>query len=94
MKRYHPIIIVFWIGLSLFLMVHSYKLGLGRLRDPGPGLMPFIIGVLMFVPSAYLLIAELLKSDVKGKTVGRAGKNKSQEDMPCDNTAHHLWITS
>lgn len=60
MKKYHMIIIVVWIGLSLFLMVGSYKLGLGKLHKPGTGLMPFLIGVFLFLLSIWLLIADLL----------------------------------
>lgn len=53
------ILIVAWLGLSLFLMVFSYKLGLGRLSSPGSGLMPFLIGAFLFLLSLYDLISNL-----------------------------------
>jgi putative tricarboxylic transport membrane protein len=65
MKRYHPIVIVVWIGLSLFVMFLSHKLGLGKLRNPGPGLMPFVLGGLFFVSSACLLIVEFVRGSVE-----------------------------
>jgi putative tricarboxylic transport membrane protein len=61
MKRYHAVVIFVWICLSFFVMFLSYKLGLGKLRNPGPGLMPFALGVLFFVSSVCLLIVELVK---------------------------------
>jgi putative tricarboxylic transport membrane protein len=61
MKKYHIIVIIFWIWLSLFVTVLSYKLNLGRFHSPGPGLMPFILGVLLLIVSLYLLIISLFK---------------------------------
>lgn len=69
MKRYHPLVILVWIGLSFCLMVLSYKLGLGKLRNPGAGLMPFAIGGLFFLASAWLLIVELLKGSVDDESL-------------------------
>ena len=59
------IVIVFWIGLSLFVTVLSYKLGLGKFHIPGPGLMPFILGILLLIISFYLLIISLFKKNGK-----------------------------
>jgi hypothetical protein len=60
MKKYHPIIIAIWVGPGLCLMVFSYKLGLGKLRSPGPGLMPFstdpVTGVQRFTFGATTLM--------------------------------------
>jgi putative tricarboxylic transport membrane protein len=36
-------------------------LNLGRFHSPGPGLMPFILGVLLLIVSLYLLIISLFK---------------------------------
>jgi putative tricarboxylic transport membrane protein len=46
---------VFWILLSLFIMVLSYQLGLGGFNNPGPGLMPLLIGGLLLLISSYHL---------------------------------------
>ncbi len=52
----------FWIGLSLFVMVSGYHLELGSFQDPGPGLMPFLIAVLLFLLSSVILVASFLSS--------------------------------
>ena len=69
MERYHIFPIIFWIGLSLFIVVLSYKLGLGGFHSPGPGFMPFIVGILLLTISLYLLLRHLLKMGDKGETV-------------------------
>jgi len=60
--RYHIILTSFWIGLSLVVIVFSYKLGLGRLHEPGPGFMPFLLGLLLFPISFYLFIKSLSRN--------------------------------
>jgi len=47
MKRYTMIALFFWTGLGVFILIHSYGLGLGKLSSPGPGLMPFLVGALL-----------------------------------------------
>lgn len=61
--------VIFWIGLSLFVMFISNKLGLGRFRDPGPGLMPFLLGLILFLVSLSRLIISLLKMGGRDQTV-------------------------
>ena len=63
MKHYYYQLIppLFWIGLSLFVMVLSYRMGLGGFHAPGPGMMPFLIGVVLFLTSSYLLGKSLSK---------------------------------
>jgi putative tricarboxylic transport membrane protein len=39
---------VSWIIVSILILVYSYKEGLGRLNDPGPGLFGFIVGLVLF----------------------------------------------
>ena len=48
-------------GLSVFAMVHSLSLGLKGITGPGPGLMPFLVGLLLFLTSIYLLVTSFLK---------------------------------
>lgn len=50
-----------WIALSFFVMISSYRMGLGGVHSPGPGLMPFLLGVLLLFPSLYLLAQPLLR---------------------------------
>jgi len=67
MKNYQIIPPLFWIGLSLFVIVLSYKMGLGGFHAPGPGLMPFLIGVFLLLTSFYLLIKSFLEKVETGQ---------------------------
>lgn len=69
MKKFDIIPFIFWMMLSLFIIFLSYKLGLGELHNPGPGLMPFYVSVLMFIISFYLLLRYLFKRVYKEKTI-------------------------
>ncbi len=64
MKKYHIIVILFWMGLILFVTALSYKLGLGRFHSPGPGLLPFIVGILLLIISSYYraFLSDLFKA--------------------------------
>lgn len=73
MKKYQIIPLIFWVALSLFIMFMSYKLGLGRLREPGPGLMPFLIALILFLVTAPLLVVSLLGMG--------GGDETAEEDM-------------
>jgi len=74
-KKYQFIPTLFWIGLSLFVMFFSYRLGLEDktglegIHNPGPGLMPFIVALSLLFISLYLLIRPLLKKSAQGKTI-------------------------
>lgn len=60
-EKYRIIPLIFWIGLSLFVMVFSYRLDLGELHNPGPGLMPFLSSLLLFIICLYLLLRSALR---------------------------------
>jgi membrane-associated HD superfamily phosphohydrolase len=69
MKKFAIIPFIFWMVLSLMVIVLSYKIGLGELHNPGPGLMPFYVSVLLFIISFCLLLRYLLKRCYKEKTI-------------------------
>ena len=52
---------LFWIGFGIFVLIFSYKLGLGRFSNPDSGLMSFLLGVILILLSLYGLILSLLK---------------------------------
>jgi putative tricarboxylic transport membrane protein len=57
----------FWILLSLFILFFSRNIGLGEFRAPGPGLMPFLVGLFLLLISLYALVQLLSKrSDREG----------------------------
>ena len=61
MKTRHIAPCLCWIALSLLVMISSYRMGLGGVHSPGPGLMPFLLGVLLLFPSFYLLAESHLR---------------------------------
>jgi putative tricarboxylic transport membrane protein len=61
MKKYAIFPALFWVGLSLFVIIFSYRMGLGGFHNPGPGLMPFLLGLLLLPISLYLLISSVLR---------------------------------
>ena len=75
MKRFQVALILFWMGLGLFATVYSYSLGLKGIAGPGPGLMPFLVGILLFVASAYLLASSFLR---RQEEINREGQSHVQ----------------
>ena len=84
MKRKHHIVPIFaWIGLGLLVMILSYRLGLGGLRNPGPGLMPFLLGFLLCATSLYFLLTFLYSK----------GEQERQRDAEQGRTySWRLWL--
>ena len=62
-------------GLSVFVMVHSFSLGLKGITGPGPGLMPFLVGLLLLLVSLYLLVGFFFRKG-DGNETRKAGENK------------------
>ena len=62
MKKYSIFPALFWVGLSVFVMIFSYRMGLGGFHNPGPGLMPFLLGVFLLPISLYLLIRSAFRN--------------------------------
>jgi putative tricarboxylic transport membrane protein len=60
MKKDYAVPIVL-VGFSIFVMVLSYKLGLETFRDPGPGLLPFVVALLLLLTCLYLLLSVFLR---------------------------------
>jgi putative tricarboxylic transport membrane protein len=73
MHQSHILVNLFWIGLGIFVMIFSYRLGLGRFNNPDSGLMSFLLGLLLVLLSLYGLITSLLKKggDEKLPTEGQ-----------------------
>lgn len=48
-QRGNTVIAFCWIGLSLFVLIGAHGLGLGDFRNPQEGLMPFLLGITLFL---------------------------------------------
>ena len=58
MRRFQRAITLFWIALGIFVSAYSFRLGLGALVKPGPGLFPFCLGVSISLIALYKLARE------------------------------------
>ncbi len=61
---------VFWLLIGIYVTVSAYHMGLGRLRQPGPGFIFFLAALLLII----LAIIDLGITSVK-----KSDKNKNEE---------------
>ena len=60
MRKRDLYVVIFWIALGMFISVWAYvKLGIGKLNTPGPGLMPFLLGLLFILLALFAMIRVL-----------------------------------
>ena len=59
---------IFLILLSIAFCVASVRLGIGALRDPAPGFLPFIISCLLLSLSTVVLITDFISSTTHSET--------------------------
>ncbi len=69
MKRIYLYCNIFWFLFSLILCIESYRLSIGGIRNPGPGLFPFCLGFIMVGLSSIGAIQSLGRYEYeKGQT--------------------------
>ena len=51
-----------WIALGLFVLVKSIALDLGRLESPGPGMFPFLVGMILIFCTFPVLLGAILSA--------------------------------
>lgn len=76
MKRVHLCITLFWIGFGIFFAVFSYRLGLGKFLEPGPGLFSFGLGFTIVLLGIYKLIRASLSSRKDEEGLEEEGKER------------------
>jgi putative tricarboxylic transport membrane protein len=62
--------IVFWILLGLYVSWASRGMGVGTLYYPGPGLMPFYLGIGLVLISVYMLFRLCIKKSSEEEKAG------------------------
>jgi putative tricarboxylic transport membrane protein len=69
MRKYDLTIRFFWLALGLFVVIYSYTLGLGKLIDPGPGLLPFLLGMIFLILSSvrFVTVIRLREAEETGE---------------------------
>ncbi len=70
MKVNNVYILLIFFALGIFVSSYSYKIGIGSLSNPGPGLFPFLLGILLFLLSLYKM-----KKEIRNRTGWDIGHN-------------------
>lgn len=72
MTKYHIIPFIFWSLLSFFVMIFSRRLDWGSLQNPGPGFVPFLLGIVLLAASLYPIMTFFLKKKEAGVSTNEA----------------------
>ncbi len=56
----------FLLAFSFLILLGSLRLGMGSVRDPGPGFVPFLASLLLLCLSLVIFVKEIRGSPVKG----------------------------
>lgn len=81
-KKNHLYITLVWIAFGIFFSLYAYTIGLGKLSGPGPGFMPFWVGIIVTGLACYKLIKEtLLKKGEAGPVAQSIEKTKKSSFM-------------
>jgi putative tricarboxylic transport membrane protein len=59
-KTYRRIEGLFWIGIGLLICYLSWRAHLGTFMEPGPGFMPFVVGLFISTVSLIMLLTPIL----------------------------------
>ena len=73
MKVHYRIGSLFWLIIGVYTAVNAYRLGLGRLREPGPGFIFFL---------AALILVFLSAIDLGTSFIGKSKIDKDKKDEP------------
>jgi putative tricarboxylic transport membrane protein len=88
LKKLHLYITFFWIALGIFVGGYSYLIGLGKLLDPGPGLFPFTLSLVVLLLSIYKLAKELPSIEER-----KGESRKQKEHNSFENTGKIVILT-
>jgi len=64
-----------WIILAVSLCIGSIKLKLGGFRNPGPGFLPFLTGIVLGILGIILIFSRISKEIAKDEKLTRKGRN-------------------
>lgn len=57
-KTYRHIEGLFWIGVGLLICYLSWRAHLGSFQEPGPGFVPFVVGLFISIVSLIMLLSQ------------------------------------
>jgi putative tricarboxylic transport membrane protein len=58
---------LFWMVLGIYVAIHAYQLGIGRLRQPGPGFLFFLTALLLILLCAIEVARTFIGKSEKGR---------------------------
>lgn len=67
MVAHHQIGSIFWLGIGVYVAISAYRMDLGHLHDPGPGLIFFLAGLLLIILSIVDLIVAFTRTHILDK---------------------------
>jgi putative tricarboxylic transport membrane protein len=76
MKTHDRVGSIFWLMMGIYIAIHSYRLGLGHLHQPGPGFIFFLTALLLIILSAIELARTF---------IGKPKTYKEKKEVP-------IWI--
>lgn len=71
MKKHQQVSSIFWMLVGVYFTISGYRLGIGRLHKPGPGLIFFLAALLLTILSIINLVGTF-----RGKSVAEEDKKK------------------
>jgi putative tricarboxylic transport membrane protein len=66
----------FWLFFSLFISYESYRLGLGKVNQPGPGFLFFWTGIVIAILSVVVIVRSFSAKASEGEKEATAGKRR------------------
>jgi putative tricarboxylic transport membrane protein len=73
MKRYYGIESILWLVIGVYTAISAYRLGLGKLRQPGPGFI-------FFLAASLLIILSII--DLGMALIGKSKTDKDEKNEP------------
>jgi hypothetical protein len=61
LKKHDTVFLPFWMGLSVFVIFFSHRYGIGSFNNPGPGFMPFLLGIFLLVICSFFLLTSVFQ---------------------------------
>jgi putative tricarboxylic transport membrane protein len=77
-RKYDISIRFFWIALGGFVVIYSYTLGLGKFVNPGPGMLPFLLGCIFLILSSIRLVTVIRSVEPAEEEHEEEGQKKTE----------------
>jgi len=81
MTKYRMIPYIFLTLLSFFVLIMSPRLGLGSFHNPGPGFVPFLLGLALLMTSLYPIAMFFLTKKAAAEHPKKAQKSVDYKKM-------------